>query len=98
MSAFLICDVQVRDRVRLGEYLKFSEHTLKPYGGVFHAQAGEIETLEGDWQPRVIVIAEFPSMQHARDWYNSAEYAKALKVKPYAMDRNMILTAGLSPH
>jgi len=54
-----------------------------------------VETLEGDWQPNVIIIAGFPSMENARAWYNSVEYANALMVKPQAMDRNMVLTAGL---
>jgi len=96
MSAFLICDVQVKNREKLMEYLKLSEHTLAPFGGKFHAQAGTTETLEGEWQPKVIILAEFPSMEKAKEWYSSDEYAKALKVKPEAIDRNMILTEGLS--
>ena len=95
MSAFLICDVEVKDRDKLQEYLNLSEPTLKPYGGIFHAQAGAVETLEGGWNPKVVIIAEFPSMDKAREWYGSAEYAKALMIKPDAMDRNMILTDGL---
>jgi len=95
MSAFLICDVKVKNREKLQEYLKLSEHTLALYDGKFHAQAGKTETLEGDWQPKVVIIAEFPSMEKARQWYGSSEYAKALKVKPAAIDRNMILTEGL---
>jgi uncharacterized protein (DUF1330 family) len=95
MSAFLLCDVEVKDRDKLMEYLRLSEHTLAPYGGKFHAQAGEIEVIEGSWNPKVIIIAEFPSMEKAREWYESPEYAEALKVKPEAIDRNMILTKGL---
>lgn len=95
MSAFLICDVVVKNTDKLKQYLKLSEPTLAPYGGVFHVQAGEIDTLEGDWNPGVIVIAQFPSMEQARLWYHSAEYAHALKVKSEAIDRNMILVSGL---
>lgn len=95
MSAFLICDVEVKDSTKLQEYLQLSEHTLTAFDGRFHAQAGETIALEGDWQPKVIVIAEFPSMKKAHDWYHSAEYAKALKIKPQAMHRKMIVTTGL---
>lgn len=97
MSAFLLCDVEVKDRDKLMEYLRLSEHTLKPFGGKFHAQAGAIEVIEGTWNPKVIIIAEFPSMEKAREWYNSKDYASALKVKPEAMNRNMILTQGIKP-
>lgn len=94
MSAFLICDVTVKDRSTLTNYLELSQHTLKPYGGKFHVQAGKLEVMEGDWQPKVIIIAEFPSMEKAREWYASKDYAAALEIKPRAMDRNMILVEG----
>jgi len=95
MSAYLICDVSVKNREALGEYLKLSEPTLAPYSGKFHAQAGKIEVIEGDWNPSVIIVAEFPSMELANAWYQSNEYSAALAVKPKAMDRNMILVAGI---
>ena len=96
MSAFLICDVTVKNRQKLQEYLKLSQHTLEPFGGKFHVQAGKLDVIEGDWNPRVIIIAEFPTMEKAHEWYNSKEYSNALKVKPEAIDRNMILVKGLS--
>lgn len=96
MSAFLICDVTVKDREELREYLRLSEKTLEPYGGKFHAQAGRIDVLEGEWQPKVIIVAEFPSMDKVREWYASDEYSHALKVKPRAIDRNMLAVEGLN--
>ncbi|MBX2838312.1 MAG: DUF1330 domain-containing protein [Gammaproteobacteria bacterium] len=95
MSAYIVCDVTVKDRNTLREYLELSEHTLAQYGGKFLVQAGEIEVIEGDWNPKVIVIAEFPSMEKAKQWYQSNTYAKALSVKSKAMDRNMILVNGI---
>ncbi len=95
MSAFLICDVTVKDREALREYLKLSEHTLEPFGGRFQAQAGEVVVLEGDWSPTVVIVAEFPSIEAAKAWYSSGDYAPALEVKPLAMDRNMLVVAGL---
>ncbi len=95
MSAFLICDVAVKNGEKLQQYLRLSESTLDPYGGRFHVQTSEIEIIEGVWNPRAIVIAEFPSMQKAGEWYNSAAYAAALAVKPEALERNMIVAAGL---
>lgn len=96
MSAYLICDVDVKNRDALMEYLRLSEHTLAPFGGKFHAQAGKLEVIEGDWNPKVIIIAEFPTMEAAKEWYQSTDYAPALKVKPQAMNRNMILMEGVS--
>lgn len=95
MSAFLICDVKVIDREALMEYLRLSQPTLEPFGGKFHVQAGQIDVIEGEWDPQVIIIAEFPSMEKARQWYGSDEYSAALAVKPRAIERNMILVDGI---
>ncbi len=95
MSAFLICDVDVKNREKLLEYLALSEQTLAPYGGKFHVQAGALEVIEGDWNPKAIIIAEFPTTEKAKEWYGSKSYAEALKVKPDAMNRNMIVVEGL---
>ena len=96
MSAFLICDVMVKDREWLNEYLKLSQHTLEPYGGRFHVQAGRLEVIEGDWNPKVLIVAEFPSSAKAKEWYDSSDYAEALSIKANAMERNMILVEGKS--
>jgi len=93
MSAFLICDVKVKNRDKLKDYLALSEHTLAPFGGKFHAQAGKTECIEGTWSPKVIIIAEFPTMDKAKEWYNSAEYSKALEVKSEALDRTPFRTS-----
>jgi len=96
MSAFLICDVKVKDREWLGKYLELSQDTLAPYGGTFHVQAGKLDVIEGNWNPEVIILAEFPSMEQAKAWYSSSEYSAALDIKPKAIERNMIIVKGKS--
>lgn len=51
--------------------------------------------MEGDWEPKVVIVAEFPNTALANSWYESKEYAPALEVKQKAMDRNMILVEGV---
>jgi len=87
-------DVTVKDGHALKKYLDLSQLTLKPYGGKFHVQAGRLEVLEGEWKPEVVVVAEFPSMEKAQQWYNSSAYAPALQVKDDAIERSMILVEG----
>jgi uncharacterized protein (DUF1330 family) len=52
---------------------------------------------EGDWpaQQRVVVV-EFPSMQRAREWYASPEYAEALAVRRDALERRLIFVEGVA--
>jgi len=50
MTAFLICDVSIKDRTALSEYLRLSEHTLALYSGKFHVQAGKLQVMERGWK------------------------------------------------
>jgi uncharacterized protein (DUF1330 family) len=97
MPAYLLCSVTLKDREKLMEYLALSERTLAPFGGRFLAQAGLIDVVEGEWKPSTIIIAEFPSMERARDWYASSSYAPALAIKHLAFDRDMIIVDGVHP-
>ncbi len=42
-----------------------------------------MQTLEGDWKPKRIVVTEFPSIEQARRWYDSEGYRtlKALRLR-----------------
>lgn len=95
MPAFLICDVKMKDREKLIEYLELAKGTVEKYGGKYLAQAGETLVIEGDWTPQTVIVVEFPTMEAAKDWYVSDEYAPALKMNPQAMMRNMVLMQGL---
>lgn len=96
LPAFLVCDVTVKDQTKLHEYIRASAGTLAPFGGRFHVQAGKVHVVEGSWRPSVMIIAQFPSVDHARRWYQSPAYASALAIKPFAIDRNMIICEGLA--
>ena len=43
------------------------------------------------------VIAEFPSMARAHEWYRSPEYAKALELRQTALHRRLIFVDGVPP-
>jgi uncharacterized protein (DUF1330 family) len=58
------------------------------YGGRYFARGGEVQTLEGAWSPRNIIIVEFRSMEQARAWYQSPENASALEVRDVALERD----------
>ena len=53
-----------------------------------------METLEGDWQPKRLIVLEFPSVVNAKQFYDSEEYGplKALRIK--ATNSKMVLVEG----
>jgi uncharacterized protein (DUF1330 family) len=94
MSAYVISEVEILDRQLIDEYRTLAQATIAQYGGHYIARGGAIETIEGDWRPKHIVIVEFPSMEKAREWYNSPEHAQALKVRQHVLRRRLILIEG----
>ncbi|MGH7384799.1 MAG: DUF1330 domain-containing protein [Candidatus Rokuibacteriota bacterium] len=56
--------------------------TFAPYGGKAIVVDGQFEVLEGMLQPRAIVVVEFESLEQARRWYASPEYARSIPPAP----------------
>lgn len=96
VTALLISDVSVRDADTFQIYRTRAATSIERYGGKYLARGGEIEQFEGTWSPRTIIIVEFPSIEQARAWYRSPEYASALEVRDKALSRNLILVDGIT--
>src|SRR5262245_72473 len=75
-------------------YLEQVERTARPYGGEWLAQ-GDVCVLEGAW-PGAVVLMRFPSMSHAMNWYNSAEYQKILPLRVNNSISDLILVDGVA--
>lgn len=95
MAAYLISDVTVQDAEGFQLYRTRAADSIARHGGRYLVRGGAIKTLEGTWDPRTIIIVEFPSMEQARAWYRSPEYASALEVRDQALSRNLILVDGI---
>jgi uncharacterized protein (DUF1330 family) len=80
MPAYVIGASIVTDPAGFWEYQATAGAMLARYGGRLLA-AGQAEAVEADYQPDGVAIIEFPSLDQARAWYDSAEYAglKALR-------------------
>ncbi len=96
MTAFLVSDVSVRDADAFQTYRTRAAASIMQHGGRYLARGGQIERLEGTWKPRNIIIVEFPSIEQARAWYRSPEYAFALEMRDKALSRNLILVDGIN--
>ena len=97
MAAYVISDVRLRDPTLVERYRAIAQDAIARYGGRYIVRGGAVEAVEGGWTPGHIVIVEFPSMERAREWYGSPEYAEALKLRPGALDRRLIFVEGAAP-
>lgn len=95
MSAYVIVEVNVTDPDQFAEYRKLVPATIEKYGGRFVVRGGAVETKEGGWSPARVVVIEFPSMEKARSWYHSPEYAPALAMRLKCANAKLILVEGV---
>jgi uncharacterized protein (DUF1330 family) len=94
MAAYVIAEVEVTDPVAYEEYRKLVPPTLAKYGGKFLVRGGAVESKEGGWEPKRLVVLEFASMDEARKWYASPEYAPALALRHKAARSRLLLVEG----
>src|SRR5262245_55857296 len=97
MPAYVISDVEFLDSAQVERYRALAQAAIAKFGGRYLVPGGAVEPVEGAWTPPGIIIVEFPSMDRAREWYRSPEYAEALKVRATALDRNLIFVDGAAP-
>ena len=95
MAAYFIVDVEVTDPKGIEEYRKGVPATVAKHGGRFLVRGGAYSKLEGHWEPKRLVLLEFPSMEQAKRWYESEDYRglKALRLKTAKTD--LILVEGV---
>jgi uncharacterized protein (DUF1330 family) len=94
MPAYVIVDISVTDPAGYEEYKRLAPPTLALYGGRYLARGGATEVLEGDWDPKRLVILEFADRAHARQWLESSEYRPAREQRHRTARTNMVVVDG----
>jgi uncharacterized protein (DUF1330 family) len=96
MPAYVIAAVtDAWDQQPLVEYRRRNTDAVAAHGGRFVARGGPHEVLEGDWNPLRLVIIEFPDMDAARGWYESADYAPLRTLRQRASTTDIVVVDGV---
>ena len=95
MTAYMITEIEITDPERYEEYRKLVPSSLEKYGGTFIARGGATQTLEGDWNPKRLVITAWPSVERALEWYHSEEYREAKEIRHQSSKGKMVLVEGV---
>jgi uncharacterized protein (DUF1330 family) len=95
MSAYVVVQVDVKDPVRYEGYKKLVPPSLEKYGGRFVVRGGQVHPMEGTWAPARFVLVEFPSVEQAKAWWGSPEYAEAKALRQATADSQLIIVEGL---
>jgi uncharacterized protein (DUF1330 family) len=96
MPAYVIAVVEDSwDQDKLIKYREGNTEVVAAHGGRFVVRGGASAVLEGDWDPKRIVVMEFPDMDAARAWYESDDYAPLRDLRRSASTTNIVVVEGV---
>jgi uncharacterized protein (DUF1330 family) len=94
VAAYLVADVEVFDPVAYEEYKQQLPATLEPFGARYAVRGGATEVLEGEWNPKRLVIIEFPDMARLKGWYNSPAYRPLIALRQRSARARLLAIEG----
>lgn len=94
--AFCLFDnLEITDQAKLEEYKERVFPVVSAFGGRYIVASERIRVVEGNWQPRYLVMIEFPSFDAATRWYESDEYRELKLLRQSSGKFHGIIMEGL---
>lgn len=95
MPAYVIFDVEISDTEKYQEFMTGVKPALEKAGAQYLARGGEHKVYEGDWQPRRIVLLEFPSVDAWEEFYNGPTYQNLKQVRDACSSARLVGVEGV---
>jgi uncharacterized protein (DUF1330 family) len=91
----VIVETDIHDPDQYEQYKAAAPGAVAAAGGRFIVRGGELAVLEGDWRPSRLVVLEFPDLDAAKRWYESAHYQEAKLLRDGAATLKMVAVDGV---
>ena len=95
MAAYILGQINITDVDTFKRYSEKVALTVQQYGGRYLVRGGAVEKLEGSFSGRRMVVIEFRSVEAAKKWYTSEEYALLIELRRSASDGDLLLVDGV---
>jgi uncharacterized protein (DUF1330 family) len=95
MPAYVVVEIEVHDPKTYEEYKRLAPPSIAQYGGSYLIRGGNCDVLEGDWMPKRFVMLEFDSVEQAKRWWASPEYAEARALRQRSGQTQMFVVPGM---
>jgi uncharacterized protein (DUF1330 family) len=95
VAAYVVVDIEQTDPERAARYRELSGPSVERHGGRFLVRGGDLRVLDGDWEPKRLVVIEFASVDAARAWFDSDDYGEARRVREGAGTWKMVVVEGV---
>ena len=97
MPGYVVLSVEILDAERYQGYARMATPTVSQYGGRYLVRGGQVERQSGNWEPKRLVILEFASVEQARTWWDSPEYAPARALREACAVSDVVIVEGAAP-
>jgi uncharacterized protein (DUF1330 family) len=94
MAGYLIANINVTDPEGFARYRAAVPEVIARHGGRYLIRGGDMERLENADGFNRVVVLEFPSIEAARAFYVSADYAPLLKMRADSTVSQVVLIDG----
>jgi len=95
MAAYVVFDVEIRDAGRYQDFMREVKPALEAAGARYLARGGPHKVYEGDWQPRRIVIIEFPSIAAWENFYYGPVYQGLKAIRDECSSARLVSVEGI---
>ena len=95
MSAYVVVDLEIINQEEFEVYKQLVPATIEKYGGRYLARGGKVETLDGSWCPKRFVLLQFSSVDQAKAWFDSPEYAEPKALRERCARSRIIVVEGV---
>jgi uncharacterized protein (DUF1330 family) len=96
MPAYVLAEVEITNPEGYKAYTTLVPATIAKHGGRFLVRGGAAHTLEGEWPQQRRVIIEFPSVEAARQWWDSPDYEKPKALRRANSKGRLLLLEGVA--
>ena len=93
-KGYVIVTEAIKDQAGMDAYGRAAAPSMAEAGARVLAVDASPQVLEGQWHEGRTVLVEFPSVEAAQAWYESAAYAEVKVLRLAAADCNGVLLAG----
>ena len=94
MKGYVVIDTEVIDAEAYSEFVEQVPTVMAAHGGRFLVRSSDAETIEGDWDPKRLVILEFDNLEAARGFIDAAYHGDLGDLRRRATESKIVVVEG----
>ena len=95
-KAYVLVDTKISNNENYEVYKSKAKPIAEKFGGKYLTRGGEMDVVQSDlWSPTRLVLAEYPSIEKAKAFHSSEDYADVKKIRIENAESTLVILEGL---